>query len=98
VNISQNKKLLLCERVNIKIEKAGFTTKAFNSNDEIDDYTSQEDYESLSVTKETLCFAVVINKNNVDNQYEYMLRFNVSNYGGGDLPNTGNSRVETLAL
>ena len=79
------------------IASADFKTKSFQNNKEIDDYTSQANYAYLSSKKETLCFAVVINKNDVNNQYEYMLRFNVSTFGG-DLPNPANDRVDNVAL
>jgi len=82
----------------IFLGNAGFTTRSFNSNAEIDDYTSQSGYTTLARTGQTLCFAVVINQNGVNNQYEYMLRFNVSSYDEPDLPDTADKRVNNIAL
>jgi len=84
--------------VNQALISAGFTPRAFKNNQAIDDYTSQTNYASISNTIETLCFAVVINKNDVNNQYEYMLRFNVSGYDDPDLPNTADPRVNKIAF
>ena len=81
-----------------KIEAAGFKTKVFASNEAIDDYTSLSNYAAFSAKKETLCFAVVINKNGANNQYEYMLRFNVSGFDDPDLPDTSNRRVDIIGL
>lgn len=65
----------------------GMTVKYFNNNGEINNfvrtslYASGPDYE--------LCFAVVINKNNLNNEYSYDLRFNISGISGGeDIPST----------
>lgn len=56
----------------------------FASNQEINDFTSSSDY---TFDGKNLCFAVVIGKNNVDNKYEYFLRWNVSGYEEPDIPN-----------
>jgi len=73
-------------------------TRAFANNQEINDYTARTDYATLSTIRETICFAVVINKNNVNNNYEYMLRFNTSSYGTVDLPDTAGKRVDKIGF
>jgi len=80
------------------LQAAGFKTKAFASSEAIDDYVDQSNYASLSPQRETLCFGVVINKNGANNQYEYMLRFNVSGFEDPDLPDTSNRRVDVVGF
>ncbi len=77
------------------LEGAGLKTKPFKTNQEIDDYTAQANYTSLSPKRETLCFAVVINKNGVNDQYEYMLRFNLSS---SDIPDPAIGQISETAL
>ncbi len=93
VNEALRKKIFLREILIFAIESIGFLTKSFKTNKEIDDYTSQLDYASSA--KKTLCFAVVINKNGVKDEYEYMLRFN---FTSNDIPDTANGRVKEIVL
>ena len=70
----------------------------FSSSQAIDDYVDKTSYARLSATQETLCFGIVFNKVDVNNQYEYMLRFNVSGYDDPDLPDTADRRVDEVSL
>ena len=70
----------------------------FANNQEIDDYVAQKNYAYLSAARKTLCFGVVFNKHGANNQYEYMLRFNVSSYDDKDLPDTSDLRIRTVSL
>ena len=81
-----------------EIEAAGFDTTYFDHNDQIDDYTTQTNYATLSAAKKTLCFGVVINKDGSKGKYEYMLRFNISGYENPDLPDTSDQRVDVVSL
>jgi len=79
------------------LSTAGYDMTSFKNNEEIDDYTSQLKYASLSGSGKTLCFAIVINKNNVNNHYEYMLRWNISSWDDPDLPDTSLNRLDPLS-
>lgn len=58
----------------------------FANDDEIDAFVRSEDY--AKGTK-NLCFGITMSKNNVNDEYEYSLRYNMSiGYGGDDIPNT----------
>jgi len=76
------------------MEGFGYTTMLFNDNAAIDDYTQSVDY--ATGTKK-LCFGVVMAKNNVNNKYQYLLRYNVSNTPGKeDIPTTNAQRVDQI--
>jgi hypothetical protein len=74
----------------------GYKTKFFQDNEAIDAYVNDLSYSG----RERLCFGVVMEKNNVNNEYEYHLKFNASMYDGRtkDIPGTEFfTRVNTLA-
>ena len=70
-------------------------TIIFNSNADIDAYTSSNDY---TQDGKNLCFGVVMNKNNIDDKYEYSLRFNLSQYRNKDLPDTNAERIQPISM
>ena len=66
----------------------------FKNNEEIDDFTQEVDY---ATGKKRLCFAVVVNKNNVNNQYQYMIRYNISTAPGQeDIPDPNDGRINVV--
>ncbi len=68
--------------------------KMFKDNEAIDDFTQTSDY---GIGMKKLCFGVVMQKNNVDDKYQYLLRYNVSNTPGKeDIPNTDDERVDQI--
>ena len=70
------------------------STKMFTDNEAIDDFTQASDY-GIGMNK--LCFGVVMQKNNIDDKYQYLLRYNVSNTPGKeDIPNTNNERIDQI--
>ena len=70
------------------------STKMFEDNEAIDAFTQTSDY---GIGKKKLCFGVVMQKNNVGDKYQYLLRYNISNTPGKeDIPNTGDDRVDQI--
>lgn len=74
----------------------GLKTKYFQNVEEINDFTSRGDYGTSPEL--TLCFAVVVNKNNQDDKFEYSLMFNASQPDDSDdIPKTSEPRIKALA-
>lgn len=70
-------------------------TMYFNDIDAINAFTSQGDY--ASSPELTLCLAVIVNKNNINDKYEYSLMFNTSQTDGDvDIPKTSSPRIVDL--
>ena len=71
-----------------------YPTEMFETNQDIDDYVQDIDY---SYGDHRLCFAIVMDKNNVDDKYRYLLRFNTSLLPGReDIPETNSARVKEV--
>jgi len=69
----------------------GYQYIFFDSDNDIHDFVRSSDYGKSFNSR--LCFAVVLTKYNVNNEYEYILRFNTSN---GDHPETTNPKITVL--
>ena len=69
-------------------------TQYFASVEEIDAFTSRNDYASTANLR--LCFGVIVSKNNVNNKYEYSFMFNNTMSGDEDVPKTSGQRIADL--
>ena len=67
----------------------------FNNNEEMNVYTSDLRYAKTPDFR--LCFGVNIAKNNIDNVYEYHLRFNISSIDQNDIPETDQDRLNKMS-
>ena len=66
----------------------------FDDNQGIDDYTQQADY---ATGDKRLCLAVVMEKNDVNNKYQYLLRYNISTAPGReDIPDPSDGRIDQV--
>jgi len=66
----------------------------FQDNQAIDDFTQLRDYGSMD---RRLCLAVVMEKNNIDNKYQYIMRYNTSLLPNKeDIPLTTNERTNLV--
>lgn len=81
-------------RLKSVFEGFGKSTLLFKDNQAIDEYTQAVDY---AIGTRKLCFGVVMEKNNIDNRYQYLIRYNVSNTPGKeDIPTTNARRVDQI--
>jgi len=72
----------------------GKTVQVFEDNQAIDDFTQQTDY---ATGNKRLCFAVVVQQNNINDKYQYLLRFNISTAPGKeDIPDPSGSRIDEI--
>lgn len=72
----------------------GFTTQMFENNDELDNFINSPGY---GEGDNTICYGVIMQKNNIENKYEYLLRYNVSLLNNtDDIPNTNAQIIEEI--
>jgi len=73
-----------------------YDTIIFDSMDAMDSYTTSNDY---TQNGKNLCFGIVMSKNNIDNTYEYYLRFNLSQqFGNKDIPDLDSPRIKPMSI
>lgn len=66
----------------------------FDTNEDIDTYVEGINY---SIGDDRLCFGIVMDQNNVDDKYRYLIRFNTSLLPGSeDIPNTNSPRIDEV--
>jgi hypothetical protein len=72
----------------------GFSTMVFTENQAIDAFTQEDDY---GIGTKKLCLGVVMQQNNINNRYQYLLRYNESNVPNSqDIPNPNGDRIDQI--
>lgn len=80
--------------VNITLDYYHYNITLFETNDELDDYTSDQKYGETGYPR--LCFAVIFNDSVANNNYDYFLRFNTSGFASFEIPPTNLAAIDPI--
>lgn len=80
--------------IKIIIDYYHYETTLFETNDELDDYTTDRKYGNKGYPR--LCFAVIFNTSVANNEYNYYLRFNTSGIEDFEIPPTNLAAIDPI--